>query len=125
MVILPTDAKAEEISASSRLRPLSARSYSRLSDSNEHIYFRGDFTVTHEDQLTTECLDFIVGQLCKRLKRERAAILSVLFPSGPKANRKNVPLVITIQGRKQLPLVPLLSRESHCVTVRGNCPDLS
>ncbi|KZV71355.1 hypothetical protein PENSPDRAFT_412059 [Peniophora sp. CONT] len=98
--------KYDCVGACSRLRPLSVRSYPRLSGGEAgRVYFRGDFTVVREDQLTPECLDYIVDKLCELMKRERSAILNFLFPKPPLADRERFPLVIRIQGWKKLPLV--------------------
>lgn len=112
VAILPRDAKAEEESGRALLRPLSVRSYAPLPGGDAgRIYFRGEFTVTRADQLTQECLDYIVNTLCERTGRASAAILAYLFQKSNVADYEKFPLVIQIQGWKKIPIVPSSMRE--------------
>ena len=70
--------------------------------------------MTREDQLSEGCLDYICARLCDLTGATRAAIMSKLFNDKGQAKSDVFPLVIGIQGTKQVPVVPHLQRASLC-----------
>lgn len=114
VVILHTNAKVEEELCRDHLRPLSVQSYAALPGGEAgRVYFRGDLTISREDQLTRECLDYIVDALCKCSGNTPSAIMTYLFAKSNPANQARFSLVIQIQGWKKVPVVPISMREMY------------